>query len=252
MKLAKRLLMRANGAVRRHVFGRPAFIRTVFGVEVVAPVEVQTYCEWPSVLLRLVVGRYVGPGDRVLDVGTGAHALLAIHLKRRLPGAAVVGTDILAERIDFARRTADRNGADVSLRVADMFRGVEGRFDLVLINPPAIPSGELAELGFQPRSYPGLGSRRCWSGDGGNDGLDIIRRFLDGVAGMLTPRGRAVMAVNPSHCSAATVRRLCRARDLSVLRTHCLPGVVNAYVLAPATPATPTARAAGQEGGRRP
>jgi len=232
MKPGKRLLLRINRVIRRCLFSRRSFIRAVFGARMVAPFAVQTYCEWPSILQRLVVKRYIHPGARILDMGAGAHALLAIFIKKRFPGASVLASDVVPERVAWAGRTVEDNGVDVSCVRADVFKGLSGRFDLILFAPPVIPTGELAELGLEWKSHPGLGVRRCWSGDGGPDGLDIIRVFLKEVSSRLTPNGRAVLSINPIYCRAVRAVGLARDAGLVVQRIHRLPGIANSYVLA--------------------
>ena len=72
MRYHKRLLMHANALVRKYVFCSRRFAAWVFGVRVVVPPTVQSYCEWPTILLRAVAGRYVTSDSRVLEVGCGA------------------------------------------------------------------------------------------------------------------------------------------------------------------------------------
>jgi len=113
-----------------------------------------------------------------------------------------------------------------------MFEGDDVLYDLVIFYPPAIPTLELRELGYHPIRISGFGDRLCWSGDGGPDGLDSIRAFLSALPKHLAPHGRALLSVNPSHCSAQGIQSLCQDYPLIVERIHRIPGVMNAYVLA--------------------
>ena len=232
MRTLKLLLMRANHLVRVTLFRRRAFVRLLFGVEVIADSSLQTYCEWATILLRLRLHRHLEPGYRVLDLGTGAQALVAILAKRICPEASVLATDILPERVEWAHRTIAKNRVDVECRQADLFQGISGRFDLILLTPPAIPSGELRSLGFEQKTVAGLGTRYCWSGDGGQDGLDVIRPFLGELAEHLTDHGRGLVCVNPLHCSPQCIRELCERCALVVEHTYRLPGVMHGYVIA--------------------
>jgi methylase of polypeptide subunit release factors len=231
MRLSKQILMRLNHLVRKGLFSRKCFIRAVFGVKVVAEPSVQGYCEWCTLLSHALLRKYLGPSAQVLDVGAGAHALLAICAKKRCPSISVWASDIVAERVEWAHKTAKANAVEVNCVLADMFDGLAGRFDLVLCNPPVIPSRELAELGYRPREMPGIGSRYCWSGDGGDDGLGCIRPFLAGLADHLREGGCGIMCVNPSHLSRQCVERMCADSRLNVERIHRVPGLVNGYVL---------------------
>ena len=75
----------------------------------------------------------VQPGMRVLDMGTGSgvNAILAAR-----GGAEVVGVDINPDAVSAARANAERNGVVGEFAVSDVFSAVEGRFDLVVIDPP--------------------------------------------------------------------------------------------------------------------
>ncbi len=231
MNALKRCLMQVNSVIRRRAFSSPRLARWLFGVDVLAPPEMQSYCEWGTILQRIIMPRYVRQGARILDLGTGAHGMLAIYSKQTFPDVAVVATDILAERVDLARQTAARNDADVECIVADMFHGLSGRFDVILFYPPVIPNGELEEMGYELKTCPGLGSTRCWSGDGGTDGREVIRLFLSGVNDYLTDNGRAIMCVNPAHLRPGEVRELCANAGLPIQRTHTLPGISIAYII---------------------
>ena len=228
--------MAVNKLVRELIFSRRLFIRMVFGVKVIAPPSAQSYCEWGSIMLRRRLKRYVAPEARVLEVGAGAHALLAIFVSKRFPRTTVVATDIVPERVSLARQTVAANAADVECLTADMFEGVEGEFDLIFFNPPAIPTGELAEFGYELVTHPDIGERRCWSSDGGADGLDLIRGFLGEVADHLTPNGLALIAANPSHCPPEWFAERCPQVGLEIQRVHRLRGINNVYVLKPVSP----------------
>lgn len=231
MNRAKRFLMGVNSLIRQRLFGSKRMVWWLFGVEVVGSPDMQSYFEWCTILQRIIMRRYVWPGAKVLDLGTGAHAILAVFSRKMFPHAVVVATDILPERVNLARLTAAKNGVYMECVVADMFDGLSSSFDLILFDPPAIPSEELEVLGYELKTYPGLGSRRCWSGDGGQDGKEIIRSFVGRVGEYLTENGYAIMCINPLHCAGKEVKKLCQLAGLTIERTYTLLGITNAYVM---------------------
>jgi methylase of polypeptide subunit release factors len=237
MKASKRVLMRGNAMIRRSLFNRPAFVRRMFGVDVAPDPTAQSYCEWNTILFRMILPRYLRPRMRVLDMGTGAHGLLAIAAKKMRDDIEVTASDIVPDRIDHARETARRNRVDLEFRVASMFDGMPGPFDLILFAPPIIPSDELGELGYQWQEIPGLGTRRCWSSDGGANGMEILEPFLRKLQNHLAEGGIALVTINPSHCPGHFIRELCDENSLAVQRVHHIPGVVDAYVLEGKCPA---------------
>jgi methylase of polypeptide subunit release factors len=86
---------------------------------------------------------------------------VAIFTNKNYPNVSVLATDILPERVSFAKKTVAKNHVNVECVAAEMFEGIVGNFDLIFFYPPSIPSYELEKLGYKLKSYPGLGSRRC-------------------------------------------------------------------------------------------
>ena len=128
-------------------------------------------------LLAEAIGRARG---RVLEVGTGS-GLIAVLCARQ--GAEVVATDINPHAVRLARSNAARNGVRIEALEADLFEGVSGSFDLVVFNPPYLPTAPSDITGDR------------WldaSVNGGPDGLRPARRFLAGLSSRLSPGGRAL------------------------------------------------------------
>ena len=110
------------------------------------------------------------PGDgRVLELGTGT-GIIAIFCARK--GASVTATDINPHAVRLARRNAAANGVSVEVLRADLFEGIREVFDLIVFNPPYLPTAPEDVTGDR------------WldaSVSGGPDGLEIIRRFFAGL-----------------------------------------------------------------------
>lgn len=120
----------------------------------------------------------VGAPCRILDIGVGSGAIL-LSLLAESPGATGVGTDVSAEAIEVARRNAERLGvADrASFRLARSLDGVDECFDIVVSNPPYIPSKEIAGLAPEVRAFDPLVAL-----DGGVDGFDVYTGIAEGVS----------------------------------------------------------------------
>jgi release factor glutamine methyltransferase len=127
----------------------------------------------------------VGCDVRIADIGTGS-GCLAIALARWLPTACVVATDMSAAALAIAARNVVRNGvADrVTLVRGDLLDATSGPFDLIVSNPPYIPTGDMASLQPEILSYePRIAL------EAGPDGLDVIRRLVPMAAERLSPGG---------------------------------------------------------------
>ncbi len=123
--------------------------------------------------LRLLGGRREEP-LRVLDLGVGSGALLC-SLLVEFVRAQGVGVDISAGAANVARRNVESRGqaGRAEIRVGDWTKGLVGPFDLIVSNPPYVPTSELSRLPREVRNFdPPLAL------DGGIDGLDAYRRIL--------------------------------------------------------------------------
>ena len=124
-------------------------------------------------------------GLRILDLGTGSGAI-ALALLSMLDGATAVATDLSADALVAAGDNAARLGLTVRLDLieSDWLDRVEGRFDVIVSNPPYIPSGDIAALAPEVRDFdPPLAL------DGGADGLDAYRALAAGAVAHLRPAG---------------------------------------------------------------
>jgi release factor glutamine methyltransferase len=128
---------------------------------------------------------------RILDLGTGSGCLL-LALLSELPHASGIGTDISAAACRLARDNAGALGLAGRARfiVGDWSAAVAGRFDLIVANPPYIPSPALDSLMPEVRDHE---PRRAL--DGGDDGLDAYRRLLPGIGRLLDPDGRMLVEI---------------------------------------------------------
>jgi release factor glutamine methyltransferase len=126
-----------------------------------------------------------------LDFGTGS-GCVAIALASKCTTAEVYATDISRGALALARQNAARHGLGERIRFleGDGFSVLpEGTsLDLVISNPPYIPSGEIATLEPEVRDHDPRGAL-----DGGADGLDYGRRLAAEAARFLKPEGRLML-----------------------------------------------------------
>lgn len=104
------------------------------GRSLVVPREVMPITPMSHLLGEAVLAE-VGDGDRVLDMGTGSGVNAILAASR---ASAVVAVDINPLALDAARDNARRNGvADrVEVHHSDVFSDVDGRFDVIVFDPP--------------------------------------------------------------------------------------------------------------------
>ena len=146
----------------------------------------------------------------IADIGTGSGAIL-LALLLECPTARGVGTDISADALSIASINAENLG--LSERAAfvqsDYAAALSGPFDLIVSNPPYIPSEEIDKLGIDVRDHdPHLAL------DGGKDGLDAYRIIAPQGARLLLPGGALIVEVG--HNQAADVGKIMDASGLIV------------------------------------
>lgn len=152
-----------------------------------------------------------GEGDqpiRVIDLCTGS-GCIACALATEHPNMEVVALDIASEALDLAQRNAEAQGvADrVTVLESDLLSVLMqnpaniGAFDAIVSNPPYIPSSVVDMLDAEVSEFePRLAL------DGGADGLDLFRRFIDDAFALLKPRG--ILAVELFEDSLETARAI--------------------------------------------
>jgi release factor glutamine methyltransferase len=141
---------------------------------------------------------------RILDIGTGSGCLL-VTLLAEMPLAIGVGTDVSAAALETATANAASNGVGDRARFLQRngFDGIDGPFDLVVCNPPYIPTREIEDLAPEVRDFDPRGAL-----DGGADGLDMYRAIIPRLARII-PSGWVVFEVGAGQAEsvAALLRR---------------------------------------------
>jgi len=130
-----------------------------------------------SLLMIEAFARLPLGGSRVLDMGTGS-GILGLYCA--MHGAEVTASDIDEATVGQVSRAAEALGVKIDLRLSDLFSNIPDRFDLILFNPPYLPS-----VGANDRSV-----------DGGPGGTVLVDRFLDQLPKHLGRRAEALLLLS--------------------------------------------------------
>ena len=145
-----------------------------------------------------------GGTPAVLEIGTGS-GCLAIALAHHAPHAKVCATDFSAPALELARRNAETNQVSDRLQFCqgDLFAAApaEAQFDLIVSNPPYIPTGRIETLEAEVRAYEPRSAL-----DGGADGQDFYRRIAAEAGARLRPAGCLMLELDEE--GAAATRRI--------------------------------------------
>jgi release factor glutamine methyltransferase len=180
---------RADGEPTAYLTGRKEFFGRSFAV------DARVLVPRPETELLVEAALAALPeGGRALDLCTGSGAI-AISLALEKPGARILATDVSEDALHVARENAARLGAVVDFAHGDLWAAVHGdaRFDVVVSNPPYLPSGELPGLSREVRREP------CIALDGGADGLALLRRIVAGAPPRLARGGTLILEMHESH-----------------------------------------------------
>jgi release factor glutamine methyltransferase len=148
----------------------------------------------------LVAEALTWPFLKVLDLGTGTGCILLSCLKH-MPMARGMGVDASPAALVVAAQNAADLGLEGRARFlqSDWFAAVEGRFDLIVSNPPYIAADEMAALAPDVRDWePHLALTP------GGDGLDAYRAIARGAGARLLPGGRILLEIGPTQGHAVS------------------------------------------------
>lgn len=167
----ERLVARhANGEPLAYITGFQPFCNLEISVtpDVLIPrPETEELVEWAA--------HFFNPAAplKILDLCTGS-GCIALALAAQLPHACVTAVDISPRALQVARHNAERLKLQekITFIESDLWENVQGDFDIIVSNPPYIPSGDLPGLMREVQAEPALAL------DGGPDGLQLTRQII--------------------------------------------------------------------------
>lgn len=203
------LKKRGEGVPLQHLLGIVEFYRRDFKTDARALIPRPETEELADILLK----QYPLPDSpQILDMGTGS-GVLGITLAKEIPGAAVTCADISPDALSLAKENAGSlEASNVSFTQSDLFSAVEGSFDLIVANLPYVPETDRPSLAPELAYDPDLALF------GGQDGLDIIRTFLQEALSHLNSGG--IIALEIGINQHEEVEKLLSLHGFTHVRTH--------------------------------
>ncbi len=163
-----------------------------------------------------------GSTVRILDIGTGS-GCIAVSLAKFIPHALVIALDISEDALKTAAQNAVQNGVEDRIKFikSDLFQGIKedpfykNAFDIIVSNPPYIPSYEMAGLQEEVRDFEPEGSL-----GGGEDGLEFYREICTGSPEYLKPGG--FLAFEAGYDQAERVKEIMSSNftEISIVKDY--------------------------------
>ncbi|MCM2399330.1 50S ribosomal protein L3 N(5)-glutamine methyltransferase [Rhizobium sp. S95] len=129
--------------------------------------------------------------ESAVDICTGS-GCLAVLAAKFLPNAAVDAVDLSADALEVAKLNLREHEVEdqVSLFEGDLFEPLAGRrYDLIITNPPYVDHAAMDGYPAEFRAEPAMAH------DGGEDGLDLVRKILNEAADYLNPGGGMICEI---------------------------------------------------------
>lgn len=127
--------------------------------------------------------KYLKPGMEALDLCTGS-GCIGVSLKHYVPGAEIWASDISQKALKVAKKNALGNQAEVHFVHSDMFEHIHQKFDIIVSNPPYIPSARIPELMPEVRDHEPVTAL-----DGSGDGLHFYHKITESSSLYLKEKG---------------------------------------------------------------
>lgn len=205
------LKRRGNGEPLQYVTGDVGFrhivIRAQKGVLIPRP-------ETEILVQALIDAASLNENSKVLEIGCGT-GCIALSIAKET-GANVVSTDISCEAVSCANRNAKALDLEEKVQFiqTDCVDGVQGSFDVLISNPPYIPSSIMSDLPHEVIDFePHLAL------DGGKDGLDFFRRILNEAFPLLKDGGYFACELHETCLdSARLIAKNAGVSDLQIIK----------------------------------
>lgn len=196
--LAAYKVRRAQGEPLQYILGTWEFYGLEFAV------DPRVLVPRPETEILVDAALRLSAGHEFLDLGTGS-GNIAVTLAKLKPNARITTVDRSAEALDVARTNARAHGVEerITWVAADMsiyLEASQGLYDLIISNPPYIPSHDLKNLPVDVRQEPAMAL------DGGPDGLGFFRTIIKSSPRLL--RGGAYLMMEFGDGQTAHIQSL--------------------------------------------
>ncbi len=193
-----------NSAVRRNAI----LTELLFGVRPHHGERI--YWDFTTLVLRSALKRAVRDGMKILEIGAGPYALLALYIEKHFQ-CKIDGTDINQIYVDEAARDIANRKSKVAIFQSDLFQNIAATYDLIYSNTLYIPRRAGHERGLETLHS----TETDWCG--GETGYEYIDRLLMEAPSFLTKEGAVLLGFNSFYLDEGKIRVLCIDRAFEIV-----------------------------------
>ena len=156
---------------------------------------------------------FIKPNDRVLDLCTGS-GCIAVSIAKRVD-AYVEGADISKKALKIAKMNAKKHRVNVDMYQSNMFDKVQGKFNVIVSNPPYIETDVVKTLDKEVIEHDPILAL-----DGGDDGLDFYREIASNIPDYLLEGGVLLLEIGYNQGESVSSLFKDMATDIQVIKDY--------------------------------
>ena len=204
----KKVKLRCKHKPITKIFGKAYF----YGMEFIVNKNVLSPRSDTEILVEKAL-EYIKPNDRVLDLCTGS-GCVAISIARNVD-AYIEACDISSKALKVAKKNTKLNNVKVYNYQSNMFDKVQGKFNVIVSNPPYIETDVIKTLDEEVKGFDPILAL-----DGGLDGLDCYRQIAKNVKNYLLEDGVLLMEIGYNQGKSVTNIFKAIAKDVQVIKDY--------------------------------
>ena len=206
--IIKKVKLRCKHKPITKIFGKAYFYGLEFCVNnhVLSP-------RFDTELLVETALNFIKPNDRVLDMCTGS-GCVAVSIASQV-NAYVEGCDISTKALKVAKKNVKKHKVKVDMYQSNMFNNVQGKFNVIVSNPPYIETDVVKTLDKEVVEHDPMLAL-----DGGNDGLDFYREIASNIKNYLLADGVLLLEIGYNQGEMVTNIFKDIAKDIIVIKDY--------------------------------
>lgn len=223
-------IMKLHDTIINRLRSSSKFTKILFGVNVKERSHNRLlYWDYTTLILKKALLELTYPGQKLLEIGVGDSAILSILTAKRF-SVSVTGVDIVPQVVANAKKSLFNNDdVSVDIRESDIFSNVQGKFDIIFWNFPYMSKdAQLYRFSSDTEQFKLYDNIQV---DGGADGTDLIRRFLNEAPHFIEQNGKLLLGLNTFYVKSKTIITLINQTSFHLEKViSCFPNPSKVFV----------------------